>query len=932
MKKTIKRSAALLLAASLTLTSAAYASEALGTELRNKTTTVGQGTTVTNQSLWSATYSDLRTENYITYTPGGNVRPVVSYGTYVISTATLETMAADLEAQGLRVVGGINAGFFNSNGSPIGLVVTDGKLQSCANGNNNYYAIGFRADGTAFIGQPVLTVTATWETPESYTVDETTGAEVYVPAATQNITMSGVNKVRADGGYYLYTDTFSTTTKNNVSGVDVVLRPVDTVDAITGEVTAGASYLTIGGTVTCEVVSVRDSVTDNSIPSGCFVISMNSNSAEDKLAVLSALQTGTQVTISVTAADSVWNEAVEAVSGLYSLVSNGQKTTSTLNTNRNPYTAVGIKSDGSMVFYTIDGRQSGYSVGATYSQVAERMIELGCVDVIALDGGGSTSFGTTYADQTSFDMTNKSSDGSPRKVSTCLFLVTDAGASGTLQEFYVSSPNDLVLAGASLPLTVTGVDTNYYPMEYSGDLTWAASQGTVTYTDETGWVYTANTGGSTNVTDTVTVSGDGVTGFTQIKVIEQLTGITVRNESSSAAVASLNLTPSDVVDLSATGIYYNMNVQAEDTNFTWTADPSIGTIDENGVFTAGKVNATGNITVTGGGKTVTIPVTITGGDPFVDTEGHWAQDFVTQLYLLGITTGVTEADGQVYFYPNRTITRGELLTLVVRMMGVDATQFANVTLPFADTESIDKNWLLPYVQAAYSLGIFTGAERGGALYADVSTPVTRESAMTIIGRTLGYTQTADLSGYADGEQVSDWAETYVQTLVALGVVQGSDGNLSPQANITRGEIAKIISVTVTLPPQESDPEEEETTDPSEPSDPEETTDPAEEKVFALSGTAAVLLTDGTTGNSVQVTDAEKVAALVAGFEGAVYRQDETAATGTWAYELQFYDAAGNLLDSCRVVSETVVECGGTPYTWQSGAQPDLYYLGGLLIQ
>ena len=130
--------------------------------------------------------------------------------------------------------------------------------------------------------------------------------------------------------------------------------------------------------------------------------------------------------------------------------------------------------------------------------------------------------------------------------------------------------------------------------------------------------------------------------------------------------------------------------------------------------------------MTGGGKTVTIPVTITGGDPFVDTEGHWAQDFVTQLYLLGITTGVTEADGQVYFYPNRTITRGELLTLVVRMMGVDATQFANVTLPFADTESIDKNWLLPYVQAAYSLGIFTGAERGGALYADVSTPVTRE--------------------------------------------------------------------------------------------------------------------------------------------------------------------------------------------------------------
>ncbi len=47
--------------------------------------------------------------------------------------------------------------------------------------------------------------------------------------------------------------------------------------------------------------------------------------------------------------------------------------------------------------YTIDGRQSGYSIGATLTQVAERMVELGCVTALSLDGGGSTAIGRDAA-------------------------------------------------------------------------------------------------------------------------------------------------------------------------------------------------------------------------------------------------------------------------------------------------------------------------------------------------------------------------------------------------------------------------------------------------------------------------------------------------------------------------------------------------------
>ena len=37
----------------------------------------------------------------------------------------------------------------------------------------------------------------------------------------------------------------------------------------------------------------------------------------------------------------------------------------------NPRTAIGIKNDGTLVFYTVDGRQSGYSKRATLKELAD---------------------------------------------------------------------------------------------------------------------------------------------------------------------------------------------------------------------------------------------------------------------------------------------------------------------------------------------------------------------------------------------------------------------------------------------------------------------------------------------------------------------------------------------------------------------------------
>lgn len=95
----------------------AFASDALGSDLKGRTVELAPGVSVTDNSLWSATYSDLRTEYYVTYEPGAAASPLIWYGSTISSKSQLASAAAQLEEQGYRVLAGINGGFFNTERS-----------------------------------------------------------------------------------------------------------------------------------------------------------------------------------------------------------------------------------------------------------------------------------------------------------------------------------------------------------------------------------------------------------------------------------------------------------------------------------------------------------------------------------------------------------------------------------------------------------------------------------------------------------------------------------------------------------------------------------------------------------------------------------------------------------------------------------------------
>ena len=767
MKKTGRRLTALALAFVLTLSMGqmtAFASWALGDELVERTVPLAEGVTYTNQSLWSASKGDLRTENYITYTPGGPVKPMVFSGTYVASTNTVASAAAQMEAKGYRVAAALNGGFFNTDGTIVGMLVTDGVVRSLD--VENYTMLGFTNDGRVFIDEGGVSKKISWKQADGWNF---------------SASLAGFNAYRNKkyiNEAFLYNQDFSSRVNSSAPNVSAILRPKE------------SGVMKMNGTMPMEVVSVADTAQvgvsfNGNLPEGCYMLYAEYYSGNEWLTDgIRALTPGQEVTVTVSS-NSQWNDAAYGISGLYPLLRDGQVVPN-LPAAANPYTAVGVKADGSAVFYTIDGRQSGYSVGATYSQVAQRLQELGCVSAVALDGGGSTNLGATMPGSSSFAIQNRPSETGRRVNNSILLVAPDAGPTGEYGGAYVTAPQTVVLAGADLPVSAALYDTAGYPMTDRVPV-WTSDGGIVRATDS-GPVFSCILPG----TFTVSADPEGA-GSLSVRVVDGLDSLRIRQEGSTGTVSSLTLAPGESVDLTASGVWRNLSVAMDDADVTWSVDSAVGTISETGLFKAAnkKSGGSGTITAAAGGRTVKIPVTVRSQSPFTDIAGHWSEDYVIQLYDMGITEGYVQPDGTAQFKPDNKVKRGEMLTFITRLLGVDTKQYENVKLPFADADSM-AGWVQPYVKAMYALGIFEGSTSNGKLYANVNSNVTREAAMTMLGRVLKAQASCDLSRFSDSGSVSAWARPYVETLVAQNVVAGSNGRLKPKAAITRGEMAKLL--------------------------------------------------------------------------------------------------------------------------------------------
>ncbi len=141
------------------------------------------------------------------------------------------------------------------------------------------------------------------------------------------------------------------------------------------------------------------------------------------------------------------------------LLKDGQKTQITHDVSGNhPRTAVGTNSDGSVVYLlTVDGRQT-VSRGVSLDTLSDICLEVGMVNAMNFDGGGSTAMVGKTLSNTELHYLNSPSE--KRKVINALAITTSA-KSGETEGFIASAAADNVLSGDSVKLYKTPYDKNY---------------------------------------------------------------------------------------------------------------------------------------------------------------------------------------------------------------------------------------------------------------------------------------------------------------------------------------------------------------------------------------------------------------------------------------------------------------------------------------
>ena len=209
----------------------------------------------------------------------------------------------------------------------------------------------------------------------------------------------------------------------------------------------------------------------------------------------------------------------EAVSGFYMIVKDGRRYGPGTNGDSNvaPKTCVGIKADGSIVIVTVDGRNYPISCSLSDYDLATIMMDFGCVNVVNLDGGGSTTYLAKYEGESVLSLKNNPSDAVERKVSSTLFITSSATPSGEFDHASLLPNNDVYTPGSEIEFTAVGVDSSGAPAPLPADGAFAladdsADLGSVTPAG----VFTSN--GATGAVTVNYVSGGAVKGSTTVEV------------------------------------------------------------------------------------------------------------------------------------------------------------------------------------------------------------------------------------------------------------------------------------------------------------------------------------------------------------------------------------------------------------------------------
>ena len=769
IRKFLRRSCSLLLTGALCMPPAVFASQG---EPRIQTShELLDGLTYINTV---SEHTAGRTESFVLeLAEDSKVFPILlqSSGT-IYGTATINAAVKQAQALGYQVLAAVNTDYFSTaTGVPMGIVIEDGVYKSDAAGNPAMVIV----DGEVLLCEkPEVSLSLT---------NEENDIEI-VP--------NYFNKYRAStGGVYLLNEYFSTvSTRTNSSGwfvrMEVVDYDPDDLD----------HQLTVNSELELEVTEVLQTNGAITIGEGEYILT--ADDVSNKLSVFESFQVGDRVTLETACEDGDLSDAQWA-GGVGDTIVDKNKTTDPsgwtkvdyVDSVRAPRTALGVRTDGTLLLYTVDGRQSRHSVGLTMTDLANEMVKQDCKWAVNLDGGGSTSTSVWLPGQTAPAIQNSPSDGKARSCATYLLLVTDKEGNGRPERLALTENGLLVLTGSSLVLPeaiVLDSGLNILDEELD-DLTITSRTGLGEIEDG---IYTA---GANKGTDQLRLRSRDldITGEADIHVVEELSELTITADGK--AVSSLKIKPNQTVQLGASGTYWGRTALRGLEGVEITLAESVGSLDENGRLTFASTARSGDtITFSAGGLNKTLPLTVTNVHTDVG-EDHWGYKAVEYCYANNIVSGISSTE----FGATGLIRRADFMLMLYAAMGRPT-----VSTPCTFTDVSERDYYYTALAWAQSKGLISG---GGDGTCAATASITREQAFTILRRALPLlgkncpdAPLSALASFADKDTISDYAKPHTATLVAQGVVSGSGSGINPKGNLTRVEMAALLYKISTYTP------------------------------------------------------------------------------------------------------------------------------------
>ncbi len=736
----------------------------------------------------------------------GGTLPILRFGNTVYGKDRLGSMVATETNDGKTVYAALNGDFFSmQTGVPSGIMIDGGRLIST---DDTKYALGFLENGSAIIGKPSISMTVT------------------------NLTSGGtakridhLNKLPTIWGVYMVTEDFASTTMTAAESIELVIE-------LEGELKASGS---VEGTVK-EIVTDKYNI---EIPEGCAVITVSES--WETYSQFTDFKKGDRIRIDTECAE-IWDRIVTAIGGGDMILEAGVMPDGIIDEDHektvNPRTVVGLKPDGGVVFFAVDGRTSA-SRGLKIEDVSAVMAELGCTYAMNLDGGGSTTVMVKPSGSAETAYVNTPSDGSYRSVANGLLFLSAKGPDGKPAALKVSPNMPYILRGSTIDFTAEALDSAYLPVEATfakGSLITAFAED---YPEDIGWVNDCSfTAGLIGGEYHLRVTNGDISGDVSVMVVDKLDDLTVKPE-------ALQIKPGTLLKLDVKAEADGRVLHSTPGSFYYTLngthvvpDPEaypnamiicdLGYLDKNGNFQSFGGEYEGEVEIG-----VWFDEFVRYVNVKVSDESHLISDFEDETAIDGFTLsaptgealvahaahGYNSLHGLEIGFSYETENQSKVMELAL-----------NEPLTLSqDAESI-KMWIYGYGDGVVSASV---QDEDGNVY-DLSYKITKDYAKQLGWREItaeipeslksGTLQLTSLlnvnhTGTASQSYVIDdaiiyfgresepplagldehWAGDYLNTLYEMGVIQNFDCTESdglryyePDLALTRAEFAKIL--------------------------------------------------------------------------------------------------------------------------------------------